>query len=271
MASRDRILPKVDKEIAQNLSMLMKKRKIKILTGARLKRITSEPDGKLRCWYLNGEDQLSVVGDAVLLASGRKAYTTNLFGPGFTLNSDEKGCIVVDDKFRTSVENIYAIGDVIPGVQLAHAASAQGIAAVENMLGHALSVNVNVIPDCIYTNPEIATVGLTQEQAVEMGINTAVGKVSMLSNGRSVISLEERGFIKVVYDKDNNCVVGAQLMCARATDLINEFTLAIVNKLSKEQLLLSIRPHPTYGEAVTEAIEDIDGLAVHIVKKRMNK
>ena len=269
MASRDRILPKVDKEVAQNLTMILKKRGVKILTKARLKRITQEENGQLRCWYLNGEEQLSVVGDGVLLAAGRKAYTDKLFAPGFSLELDEKGCLVVDEQFRTAgADNIYAIGDVIPGMQLAHVASAQGIAVVEKLAGHTPTVNVHVVPDCIYTNPEIACVGLTEDEAKERGINVAVGKASMLSNGRSMIALQERGFVKVVYDKDKDCIIGAQLMCARATDQVNEFTVAITNGLSKAQMVSAIHPHPTFGESSIEAIEDIDNLAIHAAKKK---
>lgn len=268
MASRDRILPKVDKEVAQNLSMIFKKRGIKIITKARLKKITQEEDGKLRCWYQNGDDFESVVGDGVLLASGRSANTEGLFGEGFSLEMADNGCIIVDKQFKTSVDNIYAIGDVIPGMQLAHVASAQGIVVVEQLAGHKPSIELSVIPDCIYTNPEIACTGLTEAEAKEQGIKVKVAKAGMAANGKSLLSQQERGFIKVVYDEENDCIVGAQLMCARATDMINEFSTAIVNKLSKAQMQAVIRPHPTFGEAVTEAVDELDGLAIHIAHKK---
>lgn len=268
MASRDRILPKVDKELAQNLTMVLKKRGVKFVHKARLKKITQTPEGQLECWYLDGETYKSVVGDSVLLAAGRRANTQGLFGPDFNVAQDEKGAILVDENFRTSAEGVYAIGDVIPGMQLAHVASAQGICAVEAMLGRPRSINLDVVPDCIYTSPEIASVGLTEEAAKERGINVKTGKASMLANGKSMLSLQDRGFIKVVYDVDHDCLVGAQLMCARATDMVNELGTAIVNKLSRHQLAAVIRPHPTFGEAVTEAIEDLDGMAIHIAKKK---
>ncbi|WP_458863160.1 dihydrolipoyl dehydrogenase [Acidaminobacterium chupaoyuni] len=268
MASRDRILPKVDKEVAQNLTMILKKRGVQFYTKARLKKITPGENGGLDCWYLEGETFEKVSGDCVLLAAGRSPNTAGLFGEGFSVDRDEKGAILVDGSFRTNHPNIYAIGDVIPGVQLAHVASAQGICAVEAMLGKEPSIRLDVIPDCIYTSPEIASVGLTEEQAKEQGRPVKVGKFSMMGNGKSMLSLQDRGFIKVIYDEEENRLLGAQLMCARATDLVNELSTAIVNRLSPAQLAAVIRPHPTFGEAVTEAVEDLEGLAIHIAKKR---
>ena len=268
MASRDRILPKVDKELAQNLTMVLKKRGVEFVHKARLKKITQTPEGKLQCWYLDGEEYKSVEGDGVLLAAGRSPNTKDLFGPGFSVEQDEKGAILVDEHFRTNRENVYAIGDVIPGVQLAHVASAQGIVAVENMLGEEPSIRLDVIPDCIYTNPEIASVGLTEAQAKEQGMKVKTSKASMLANGKSMISLQDRGFIKLVYDEEGDRLVGAQLMCARATDMVGELATAIVNGLSQKQLAAVIRPHPTYVEAVTEAVEDLEGMAIHMAKKR---
>ena len=204
----------------------------------------------------------------VLLAAGRSPNTKDLFGPGFSVEQDEKGAILVDEHFRTNRENVYAIGDVIPGVQLAHVASAQGIVAVENMLGEEPSIRLDVIPDCIYTNPEIASVGLTEAQAKAQGMKVKTSKASMLANGKSMISLQDRGFIKLVYDEEGDRLVGAQLMCARATDMVGELATAIVNGLSQKQLAAVIRPHPTYVEAVTEAVEDLEGMAIHMAKKR---
>ena len=204
----------------------------------------------------------------MLLAAGRSPNTKDLFGPGFSVEQDEKGAILVDEHFRTNRENVYAIGDVIPGVQLAHVASAQGIVAVEKMLGKEPSIRLDVIPDCIYTNPEIASVGLTEAQAKEQGMKVKTSKASMLANGKSMISLQDRGFIKLVYDEEGDRLVGAQLMCARATDMVGELATAIVNGLSQKQLAAVIRPHPTYVEAVTEAVEDLEGMAIHMAKKR---
>lgn len=267
----DKILLRTDKEISQNLSMIMKKRGVKINTKSMVKSISQEPDGKLKCTYATGDKESSVVGDAVLLALGRKPNTKNLFNDKFTVDISPRGFIITDEKYKTSVPSIYAIGDVNGGIQLAHVASSQGIIAVENIANKEASIDINIVPDCVYTNPEIANVGLTEEEAKEKGINYTVGKASMLGNGRSIIAMQDRGFIKIVYDEDKDCIIGAQLMCARATDQINEFTTAIVNKLNKKQFASVIRPHPTFGEAATEAIEDLDNMAIHAAKKKKMK
>ena len=136
------------------------------------------------------------------------------------------------------------------------------------MAGLERSTDLSAVPDCIYTLPEIACVGMTEEAAKEAGLNVRVGKSIMQTNGKSLVAMQTRGFIKVVYDEDNDRLVGAQLMCARATDIINELSDAIVNKLSKKQLLAVIRPHPTFGEAINEAIADLDFMAIHGGKKK---
>lgn len=268
MASRDKILPKVDRELAQNLTMVLKKRGVKIITKARLKRIEQEENGMLRCFYLNGEEEQSIVGDGVLLAAGRRPNTHNLFAAGFSVVQDSSNCITVDEHFRTSVPNIYAIGDVIPGMQLAHVASAEGISAVEHIAGKPRTISLNTVPDCIYTSPEIASVGIIEDNAVAGGQTVKTGKASMLANGKSMLSMQDRGFIKLVFDAETEKLIGAQLMCARATDMINELGTAIVNGLTRAQLVAVIRPHPTFGEAVTEAVEDIENMSIHAAPKK---
>jgi dihydrolipoamide dehydrogenase len=190
-----------------------------------------------------------------------------LFGEHISIDC-ERGGIVVNDKYQTSIPNVYAIGDVIRGIQLAHVASAQGINAVSVMLGKPAPMNMAVIPSCVYTNPEIACVGLTAEEAKARGIAVKSGKYVMSANAKSLITQQERGFIKVVFDESTDVILGAQLMCARATDLISEFSTAIANGLTYEQLSAVIRPHPTFSEGVTEAVEDAQGTAIHSMPKR---
>ncbi|NLB89640.1 MAG: dihydrolipoyl dehydrogenase [Clostridiales bacterium] len=262
-----RILPLLDREISQNTAMLLKRNGVKIYTGAKVQRI--ENTQGLACVFEAKEQEERIQGDTILLAVGRKANTTDLFkapvSPGM-----ERGYIVTDELGQTNYPWLYAIGDVTGGLQLAHRASAQGINCVENALGIENPVNQNVIPSCVYTKPEIAVVGLTQEQAQEEGIETVVGKYVMSGNGRTIIEMGDRGFIKLVFDKSNEVLLGAHLMCERATDMIDELTLAVANGLTKEELLRAIRPHPTFCEGITEAIEGVDGKAIHVapVKKR---
>ena len=253
----DRILANMDKEISQNLKMIMKKRGVDIHTGAKVERITKEEDGTLSCHFTEKDCEKSVVSDGILIATGRRANTEGLFGAGFSLDMD-RGRILVNEVGQTSVPNIYAAGDVVPGIQLAHAASAQGLRAIEHMWkGTADSIRIDLIPGCVYTDPEIGSVGLTQEEAKTQGLSVIVKKYPMSANGKSLLSNQERGFIKVVADGETHKVLGAQMMCARATDMISEFGTAIVNGLTLEQMAAVVRPHPTFSEGISEAVSAV--------------
>ena len=174
----------------------------------------------------------------------------------------------MDEAFQTSIQGIYAIGDVVDGgIQLAHVASAQGCCAVAHMVGRPAPIDLKTVPACIYTSPEIASVGITADQAKEQGIPVKTGKFMLSGNGKSIIENQDRSFIKLVFHEDTQVLLGAQLMCARATDLISELATAVANSLTLEQLSQVIRPHPTYTEAVTEAVEDALGRAIHIAPR----
>ena len=165
------------------------------------------------------------------------------------------------------MEGVYAIGDIVKGMQLAHLASAQGICLMEELAGHKRSIELSSVPSCIYTDPEIAVVGMTKSEAKEKGIAVKTGKFIMSSNSKSIISKEERGFIEIVADEKTEEILGVHMMCARGTDMIGEFVTAIVNKMTVSQMLKSMRAHPTYNEGVGEALEEVFGSAVHIAPK----
>lgn len=251
-----RILPPMDREVSQNLTAILKKRGVQIYTGAAVKEIrTSAAEDSLICVFDDGRQEQQLEADRVMVSIGRRAVTEGLFADGMEV-SMERGCIAVDRNYQTSVPQIYAIGDVIGGVQLAHLATAEGIAAVENMAGASRSIDVTLVPACIFTDPEIATVGLTADQAKERGIPAKTCKASMMANGKSIIENQERGFIKLVYNDDSDVLLGAQLMCARATDLVAELAAAISAGLTREKLASVIRPHPTFCEGVTAALRE---------------
>ena len=262
LEAMDRVLPTMDKEIAQNLSMLMKRRGVKLCTGARVEQVMRTGEG-LRCAYTSKEKAETVAADAVLVSTGRTPNTEGLCGPGVDLGLD-RGAIPVNERFETCVKGIYAIGDVVAGsIQLAHVASAQAINAVSMIAGKEPPMKLNAIPACVYTEPEIASVGLTEAQAKEAGIPTKGSKYLMNGNGRSIIAGAERGFIKVVSHAETGTVLGAQLMCERATDLVGEFTLAVAEGKTLEELAALVRPHPTFAEGISEAVESGLGLAIH--------
>lgn len=249
----DRILGNMDKEIAQNLKMILKKRGVDIHTGAKVEQIKRSENGKLVCQYAEKGKLQEVEADGVLVSVGRKANTAGLLGNGVEISMD-RGRILVNENYQTSIENIYSIGDVIGGIQLAHMATAEGINAVSHMLGEKAEIDTNVAPSCVYTDPEIGTVGISAEQAKEAGLHVITNKYIMSANGKSILSLQERGFIKVVADQETRKILGAQMMCARATDMISEFAVAVSKGLTMEEMASVIRPHPTFSEGITEVL-----------------
>ena len=262
----ERILPTMDREISQSLNMLLKKRGVAIHTGAMVEKIEQE-DGQLVCCFTEKGKAQRIPAQQILVAIGRRPNTQGLFAVGFEV-ACERGRIVTDESFRTSVEGIYAIGDVTARIQLAHMASAQGICAAHIIAGQQPPINLNAVPGCIYTDPEIASVGITEDEAKAQGIPVKKGKYLMTGNGRSIIDEQERGFIKVIAHAETDVILGAQLMCARATDIVSELSTAIVNGLTCAQLASVIRPHPTFCEGVTEAVEDVHGMAIHLAPKK---
>ncbi|TAH68888.1 MAG: dihydrolipoyl dehydrogenase [Anaerolineaceae bacterium] len=263
----DRILSTMDKEISQSISMGLKRKGIAIHTGAKVVKISEGGSFGLICEYIEKDNLKTSQAEAVLLSVGRRSNTEGLFGQDMAIEMDGVS-IKVNENFETSIPGIYAIGDVIRGKQLAHAASAQGIVAVERICGHSPSIDLDVIPSCIYTMPEVATVGIDEAEAKALGYEVKIGKYPMLGNSKTLLSMGERGFVKLICDAESGLLLGAQLLCDRATDLVGELALAISKKLTYKDLGSIIRPHPTYEEAITEAAEDISGMAIHIMPRR---
>ena len=264
--AQDRLLPTMDREIAQNLTMILKKRGVSIFTSARVEEIVTA-EGGLSCLFTSKETVQSVTAEGVLVSIGRRPNTANLFSLNMMPEMD-RDFIKVNNLFESSQKGIYAVGDVIGGIQLAHKAEAEGMAVVEMMCGHTQLLDPNLVPLCIYTNPEIATVGISADDAKRDGLDVKTGKYLMGGNGKSIIDLQERGFIKVVFDAETDILLGVQMMCTRATDLISEFTGAILNKTTHAQLLKGMRPHPTFCEGITEALEAVVGKSIHSTPAR---
>lgn len=262
----ERILPTMDREISQSLNMVLKKRGVSIHTGAMVEKLEQDENG-LVCHFTEKGKAQAVPAQQVLVAIGRRPNTQGLFAEGFEV-ACERGRIVTDENFRTSVDSIYAIGDVTSKIQLAHMASAQGICAVHTIAGQKPPIDLRYVPGCIYTDPEIASVGITEDEAKQQGIPVKKGKFLMTGNGRSLIDEQERGFIKVLAHQETDVILGAQLMCSRATDIVAELATAIVNGLTCAQLASVIRPHPTFCEGVTEAVEDVHAMAIHLAPKK---
>ena len=247
----------MDKEIAQRLTMILKKRGLDIEAKATVQKIEGEP-GNMTVTYVDKKGaEHTVTAQGVLAAAGRKANVDGLFGENFSLEM-ERGAIVGDVDGRTSVPHVYVIGDAkAKNIQLAHVASAQGENAVAVITGKKPPLDMSVVPSCVYTTPEIASVGLTEENAKANGIAVKSGKYLTGANGKCLIEGTESGYVKLVTDKENGRILGAQLVCPRATDMVGELALAIQKGLTAADLSEVIHPHPTFSEMLFGAAEGL--------------
>ena len=249
----DRLLPNMDRELGQNLQQIMKKQGVEVLTNAMVQSLEQTESG-LAVHVLQKGAEKTVTGEKVLCAIGRRAYWDGVFAEG--MNPETRGkSLKVDENFQTSIPGVYAIGDASSVVQLAHVAAAQGTACVERMCGVADHVDLNVIPSCIYSTPEIAVVGITEAEAKERGIPAVVGKCTMFGNARTVIEDPGRCFMKIVAHAETHEILGASLMCQHASDMISQISAAMVNRQTAEELRRVMRPHPSFEEAMTEALD----------------
>ena len=253
----DRLLPNMDRELGQNLQQILKKQGIEVLTNAMVQSLEQTENG-LAVHVLQKGAEKTVTGEKVLCAIGRRAYWDGVFAEGMTPACRGKS-LLVDENFQTGIPGVYAIGDASSVVQLAHVAAAQGTACVERMCGVADHVDLNVIPSCIYSTPEIAVVGVTEAEAKEQGIPAVVGKCTMFGNARTVIEDPGRCFMKLVAHAETHEILGAALMCQHASDMISQISAAMVNRQTVEDLRRVMRPHPSFEEAMTEALDNLAG------------
>ena len=249
----DRLLPNMDRELGQNLQQIMKKQGVEVLTNAMVQSLEETENG-LAVHVVQKGAEKTVTGEKVLCAIGRRAYWDGVFAEG--MNPEVRGrSLQVDENFQTSIPGVYAIGDASSVVQLAHVAAAQGTACVERMCGVQDHIDLNVIPSCIYSAPEIAVVGITEAEAKEQGIPAVVGKCTMFGNARTVIEDPGRCFMKLVAHAETHEILGASLMCQHASDMISQISAAMVNHQTAEELRRVMRPHPSFEEAMTEALD----------------
>ena len=248
----DRLLPNMDRELGQGLAVQLKKRGVNVFTSSKVSSVSRAE--RMTVNFTQKEKENTAEGEIVLCAIGRRPYTEGLFAPELEIEMDGRR-IKVDENFRTSVEGIYAIGDVSSKIQLAHVATAQGIACVRAIAGKQDDTDLNIVPSCVYTRPEIASVGMTEEEAKAAQIPVKTAKVTMFSNARTIIANGDRGFMKLVVNAETNTLIGAQLMCERASDIIGQLSQAIAGKQKPHDLLKAMRPHPTYEEALTEVLK----------------
>ncbi|MCA9837477.1 MAG: dihydrolipoyl dehydrogenase [Trueperaceae bacterium] len=254
------ILPGMDSEIAKEALKLFKKQGLEFHLGARVKGVSS--DGKSCTVEIDGKD--SVTCDRVLVATGRKPNTEGLGLEKMGLEQDKRGSILVNDQFETSVKGIYAIGDVIPGPMLAHKAEEDGVACVEMLKTGVGHVDYNLVPAIVYTHPEIASVGKTEEALKDAGIAYKKGVFPYMANGRARALGETDGKVKILADAKTDRVLGVHIIGASAGDLIAEAVAAMTFGASSEDIARTIHAHPTLAEIVKEAALGVHGNALHI-------
>lgn len=261
-----RALPGLGREVGQSVAAMLKKDGAALYTGAMVQEVVRKDDA-LCCRFIQKEEEKEVAADAVLVATGRKPVLEDVVAGELGL-AVENGFVAVDGQFRTNIPGVYAVGDIIAGPQLAHLASAEAVAAVEWMAGKKPEKDLSLVPSCIYTQPEIATVGLNEEAAAEQGLEVTAGKFLMAANARTLIAGAGRSYVKLIADKTTGVLLGAELVCPRATDMINQFTTAIAGGLTVNQLDNIIYPHPTFAEAAGEAAAGFADGAIHAAPKR---
>ena len=251
----DRLLPNMDKELGQSLALILKKQGVKVFTNAMVQSVEKTGED-IAVNFTCKEKSETVSGEAVLCAIGRRPYCDGLFADGISVEMNRRS-IAVNERYETSIPHIYAIGDVSAKIQLAHVATAQGIACVDLLYGRENHTSMSVVPSCIYCRPEIAVVGLTEAEAKEAGIPVKVGKHVMFDNAKTLIADPGRCFMKFVAHAETRELLGAQLMCEHASDMIGGVSQALANHMTADQFLLAIRPHPSFEEAMTAALEDL--------------
>lgn len=255
------ILPGEDEELVQMLEGILKKRGIKILTGAK---VIGGEAGSVK--YLIEGKETTVKAEMVISAIGRRPAVEGLEKVGIRL---DEGKVAVDLRLETSLPGVYAAGDVVGGVMLAHKAMAEGRCAAENALGGNSYVDRSLIPRCLYTSPELASVGLTEKEAAERHGNISVGRFPLSANSRAVVLGETEGLVKVISDKRHGEILGVHILGPGASELISVALMAIKLEATASELAHAFYPHPSLAEALGEASLDLEGKAIHFPRKNL--
>ena len=263
------ILPSVDADVIEVVLKRLKELNVDVFAGAKAKQLIEEK-GMARV-LVEGSDgkTFEVDADRVLVSVGRKPLTQGLALENAGVKLNEKGFVAVDEKLCTSNKRIFASGDVIGGLMLAHKASAEGKAVAEIICGEKARVP-KIIPAVIYGNPEIAMAGLTGREAQEKKIDCLIGKFPMIASGRALTANSYSGFVKVLADKKSHKLLGVQIVCSQASELIGEACLALEKGLKLEDVAETVHPHPSLSEALMEACENALGKAVHVPNEKIN-
>ena len=260
----DHITPGMDKDVSNEFQKILTKQGFEFKLNSKVTSVSNKGN-QVEVTFENRQTSKkeNLLADKVLVAVGRKPYTEGLSLNKLGVKKDQQGRLEVNEKLQTSVKNIYAIGDVIKGPMLAHKAEEEGIAVAEIIAGQAGHVNYDVIPGVIYTSPEVAVIGKTEEQLKVENVNYKVGKFPFLANSRAKVNNETDGFVKILADSKTDRVLGVHMIGPHTGDMIAEMALAMEFGASSEDIARTCHAHPTYTEAVKEAALAIEKRAIH--------
>lgn len=264
----DEVLALLDSDLTQDAVRNLRMAGVKLHTGSKVTSMEAAPEGGALVHFesvATGEAMPSVKAEKVLMAVGRRPFLGDLGAREIGLELQSKGGgVAVNDLMQTNIEHIYAIGDVIGGMMLAHVASHQAIVAISNIMGQKHRMDYRAVPNAIFTDPEIATVGLSEREAEVHGLEIKVGRFPFAGNGKALALGNSRGFVKLIADAETGILVGGAVVGPGATDLIAEITLAVQQGLTAEQVANTIHAHPTLPEAIMEAAWDVGSGALHL-------
>ena len=260
----DHITPGMDKEISKEFQKILTKQGIKFLLNNKVTSVTDKKNKVIVEFIDNKTNEVKKLEtEKVLVSVGRKPYTEGLNLSKIGIKKDKAGKIEINKNFQTSVDNIFAIGDVIKGPMLAHKAEEEGIAVAEILAGQSGHVNYDIIPGVIYTSPEVATVGKTEEELKKSNINYKIGKFPFIANSRAKVNNESEGFVKILADSKTDKVLGVHIIGPHCGDMIAEMALAMEFGASSEDIARTCHAHPTHTEAIKEAALAVDKRPIH--------
>ena len=260
----DHIIPGMDREVSKEFQKILSKQGIKFLLNNKVTGVKSEKNKVFVEFISNAsKEKGNIECEKVLVSVGRKPYTEGLNLSKICINKDKSGRIEVDKEFRTSAKNIFAIGDVIKGPMLAHKAEEEGIAAAEIIAGQSGHVNYNIIPGVIYTSPEVAAVGKTEEELKKLNISYKIGKFPFMANSRAKVNNETEGFVKILADSKTDKVLGVHIIGPHSGDMIAEMAIAMEFGASAEDIARTCHAHPTHTEAIKEAALAVEKRPIH--------
>ena len=261
----DAILPGMDGEVVKNFTRILKKQGFTFKLGAKVTKVEKQKSGlKVSVEPAKGGDAETLDADVVLVSIGRAAYTAGLGLDKIGVKTDKRGRVEIDAGYKTNVDGIYAIGDCVAGPMLAHKAMEEGVALAEKLAGHYGAVNYDVIPGVVYTSPEVASVGKTEEQLKEAGIEYNAGKFPFTANGRAKANKTTEGFVKILADKKTDRILGIHIVGVNAGEMIAQAVTAMEFSSSSEDIARMCIAHPTMSEAIKEAALAVTGLPIHM-------